>query len=190
MDIIRSHHPLVGIACLLVLSLSCSPCGWLSRPDSDWPSRPLQITEEASQSLEDKLEGSWDSQGDGDFLLQVTDQELTSYLNLRLLGSADLPLKEPRIWFTRGKIYASGRLSVKPLPFDAQARIISDMDIVDGALQLSIERASYGQIPIPNSIVQSLETRANGILARVQIGIEVLELDISESEILIIAAAD
>jgi len=187
-DKTHARHMLFGIAGLLLLSMSCSPCGWLSESHTDWPSRPIEITEDAAQSLADKLEGSWDSQGNGGFLLQITDQELTSYLNLRLLDSSDLPLQDPHIWFTRGNIYASGQLSIDQLPFDTNATIVSGVGIVNGTLQLSIEQASFGQIPIPNGLVSSLESRVNGALAQAQAGLQIIELEILETEILLVAA--
>jgi hypothetical protein len=145
------------------------------------------VSEQAAQSLADKIQGSWDSQGDGNFMLQATDQEVTSFLSLRLLDSQDLPLRDPQIWFTRGQVYASGELHVDRLPLAPRANIILAGEIDNGLLQLSVAQASFGQIPIPRGLVDSLESRLNGALAQAQVGIEVLELEILEAEAILVA---
>jgi len=173
---------------LLWSVLACGPCRWLSRSGPKLPDRPIEITEEAAQRFQEKLQGAWETQGEGQFRLQFTDQELTSYVNLKLKEAADVPLVEPRIWFTRGKIYVGGELSSEELPLSGQAVIVASAQVVDEQIRISIDQASIGRVPIPRAFLDSLSETVNSGLAQAQLGIKVQRLEILEGEAIIIAS--
>ncbi len=188
----KGFHPRLPLLSLALLwtMLACSPCGWLSRSGANLPDRPIEITEDAAQRFEEKLHGAWESQGEGQFRLQFTDQELTSYINLKLNAATNLPLSEPRVWLTRGKIYVSGELSSEELPLSGQAMIVTTAQVVDERVRLSIDQASIGRVPIPRAFLESLEGTVNSGLAQAQLGIKVQRLEILEGEAIIIASRD
>ena len=186
---LEKRHPRLLLLCFALLwaILACSPCGWLSLPGIKLPDRPIEITEEAAQCFREKLQGAWESQGKGQFRLQFTDQELTSYINLKLKVASDVPLAEPRIWFTRGKIYVSGELSSEELPLSGRAVIVASAQVADEQIRISIDQASIGRVPIPRAFLDSLSDTVNGGLAQAQLDIKVQRLEILEGEAIIIA---
>jgi len=180
---------LLCLTCLVPM-LACSPCGWLSRADISLPDRPLQISQEAAQGLEDKLHGAWDSQSEGQFRLHVTDDELTSYLNMKMKDRESIPLSEPRVWFTRGRIYVAGELSSNDLPLSGQAAFVVSAQVVDARVKLHVEQASIGRVPIPKAVTSSLEETLNSALVQAQLHVKVLQLEILEGEAILVAAPD
>ena len=178
---------LICLACLVPM-LACSPCGWLSRASISLPDRPLHISQEAVQALEDKLQGAWESRGEGQFRLHVTDDELTSYLNMKMTNHESLPLSEPRIWLSRGRIYATGELRSEDLPLSGQAAFVISAQVVDDQVKLHVEQASLGRIPIPRAFTSSLEDTVNRSLAQAQLHVKALQLEILEGEAILVAA--
>ena len=185
----RPYPRLLLLCCaFLWATLACSPCAWLSRSSVKLPDRSIEITEEAAQRFREKLQGAWENQGEGQFRLQLTDQELTSYVNLKIKDSTDIPLTQPYIWFSRGKIYVSGELSNAGLPLSGQAAIVASAQVADEQLRISIDQASIGRVPIPRAFLNSLQNTVNGGLAQAQLGLKVQRLEILEGEAIIIAS--
>jgi len=183
----RRRLLLISLSCFMLL-VACSPCGWLSRASISLPQRPLQISQEAAQGLEDKLQGAWDSRSEGQFRLQVTDDEITSYLNMQMKNQESFPLSEPRVWLTQGRIYATGELSSKDLPLSGQATFVIAAQVVDDRVKLHIEQANIGRVPIPKAFTSSLEETVNSTLAQAQLHIKILQLEILEGEVILVAA--
>ena len=174
----------------LALVLACSPCGWLSQARITLPDRPLQVSQEAAQRLEDKLQGAWDHQNEGQFRLHVTDDELTSYLNTKMKDQKSIPLSEARVWLTRGRIYVAGELRSDDLPLSGQAAFVISARVVDDQVKLHVEQASLGPVPIPQALTASVEETINGALAQAQLHVRILELEILEGEAILVAAPD
>ena len=136
---------------LLLLTLALAACALpgTSMPD-DGP--PVAISEEAAASLEQKVQALATS---GSATLTVTQEEISSYLALRLL-SEDMPLRQPQIYFRdggqmviRGDIEFQGRS--QPL------RIEATPTLADGKLDLAVSSARVGPLPLPTSIIDQIE---------------------------------
>jgi hypothetical protein len=187
----RTHrHLLLASVVVLwtILGCTCSPCAWLLASDVNAPSRSLDVTEDAASSFEEKLKGAWEDQGKDQFRLQFTDEELTSYVNMRLQDAGTIPLTDPRVWLTRGKMYVGGKLTMPDLPLSGQAVIVASASLLDEKVQISFEQASIGRIPIPSALLSSIEDTVNGALSQAQLSLRILQLEILEGEAIIIAA--
>lgn len=191
MDRLLYHrHPIIiGVfAILLLLAASaCGPCASLSGFRVSLPDRPLEVTEDAAARFQEKLSGGWEAQETGQFRMQFTDQELTSYLNLRLVDSGFIPLTDPCVWLTRGHIYVSGDIAGGGLPIGTRVSLVLSPRLSDGAAQLSVERASIGPAPVPRAILEALEETINSSLQRAQLGTRIERLQILEGEAIVIA---
>lgn len=178
---------LLSLALLWAL-LACGPCGWLPRPaPSEWPERSIEIREEAAQRFQEKIQEALNKQENSQFRLQFTDQELTSYINLKLEEARALPLAEPRIWFTRGKVYVSGEVSSEEWPLKGQAKIVASAKVEDGRIRIRFDQASIGRISIPRPALDTLSDTINDSLAQVQLGFKIQLMEILEGEAIIIA---
>jgi len=185
----RSHLTVFAIL-VLTAATACSPCALLSGARVALPDRPIEISEEAALRFQEKLNSGWEAQEKGQFRMQFTDQELTSYLNFQLVDTSFIPLTEPRIWLTRGQIYVSGNLAAGRLPISARVALVLTPEVSDGLAQLSVERASIGPAPVPRSLLDTLEETMNAGLMRAQLGTQIERLQILEGEAIVIAGAE
>jgi hypothetical protein len=187
----RNRSRLAVLAILvLTAATACGPCASLSGFRVALPDRPIEISEDAAQRFQEKIIGGWEARETGQFRLQFTDQELTSYLNLRLGDMRFIPLSEPRIWLTRGDIYVSGNLKAGSLPISGRVGLVLSPQVLDGVAQLSVERASIGPAPIPRAILETLEETMNTSLRQAQMNVHIERLQILEGEAIVIAGAE
>lgn len=136
---------------LLLLTLALAAC---TLPSSAMPDDgpPVAISEEAAASLEQKVQGLATS---GSATLTVTQEEISSYLALRLL-SADMPLRQPQVYFKEG-----GQMVIRGnIEFQERSqplRIEATPTLVDGKLNLAVSSARVGPLPLPTSIIDQIE---------------------------------
>lgn len=182
----RLHRMFVALV-LLVASAACSPCASLSSYRVVLPDRPIEISQEAAQRFQAKLTGGWEPQEQGQFRLQFTDIELTSFLNYQLKGTGFVPLSEPRVWLTRGDIYVSGALAAGELPVKGQVSLVLSPRLTDGIAELQVEKASIGPAPIPRAVLRRLEETINASLRQAQLDTEIERVQILEGEAVVVA---
>jgi uncharacterized protein YpmS len=111
----------------------------------------------------------------------MTDQELTSLLATELTRYDDSPIVDPQIWFTKGKIYVTGRL-VNVLPVEAPIYLVASARVVDRKVVIEIEDASAGTIPLPASALEMLSQSISETVEEVQLGVDITALEILEGE--------
>ncbi len=148
---------------ILALTLSMTGC---SKTKVDVPDREVPISQEAADRLEKKLTHLDFSSGQA--TLTVTESEITSYINLKLLDE-DVPIEHPTIWFEKGKVYVTGKLRKDTLPVGGDAALIVDLSVQDGDLHIRVEKAVIGGIPVPGKVLDKLTDLANEY-ASAQIG--------------------
>lgn len=165
----------------VLLTITGTAC---STPQVDLPKRDVPITEEAAKSLEEKI-ASLKAAPNGDIKIQVTESEVTSYINLRLVQK-NLPLQKPTIWFSAGKVYLKGRLEAEGIPVKGDAILVVTLSVQDGRIHLQVEKAIIGRVPVPQSVLTRLSTLANEHLTTLTGPIPVKELQILEGEAILI----
>lgn len=155
------------------------------------PTPTITISEEAAERLEQKLQQAWGSEEDHKVLLRVTDEEITSYLNLRLQEqTADIPIQEPRVRFADGKVYLSGKVQLESPPISGQGVVVATPIVVDGRVQVEINRAAVGPIPIPRPFLQEITRLINDTLAEATSHVKVQRIEISQGELVIEASRE
>lgn len=165
------------------LVLACAPCGLLSGQPST-PSRPIATSTAAAQRLETQL-GEALAEDKGEFTLRLTNEEATSYLALKLEeAGGEAPISDLRVWFTPGKIHITGDFSGL-VPIQAYVAIVASAEILDGELQITIEKASAGSIPLPAAVLTSLSQTINETFQESQIGFQIIDVEIGEGEMII-----
>ena len=144
-----------------------------SMPD-DGPA--IQISEEAAQSLEQKVIEAATTTGTS--TVSATQEEVTSYLALRLDQLAqeqglENPWQNPQVYFKEnGQIVLRGDIEYEG--YMQPIRLVAQPNAVDGSLQVDIIEGRLGPIPVPDSILsQAEEQLAQAILA----GQEYAQLD-------------
>ncbi len=172
------------VTIFLLLSLIAITGTACTTPQVDLPKRSVPITEQAAKSLEEKI-ASLKAAPNGDIKLRVTESEVTSYINLRLVQE-DLPVQKPTIWFSAGKVYLKGRLEAEGVPVKGDAILVVTLSVQQGRIHLQVEEAVIGRVPVPQSILTRLSTLATEHLTTLTGPIPVKELQILEGEAIIV----
>jgi len=167
----------------LLLGLACGPCNLLS-DQVPTPPRPIVVSTESAAQLESRIQQNLGGEPGGQFILRMTDEEVTSLVATKLAHYDESPVTEPQIWFTKGKIYGTGRL-VNVVPVETPFYIVASTRIVDGQVEVVIEDVEAGALPIPESVVDTLSQSMNETLQEMQLDVEVTAIEILEGEIVV-----
>lgn len=129
---------------------------------------PIAVSEEAAASLEQKaIEVAGTS---GPSTITVTQEELTSYLALRIdplaaENGVENPWRNPQVYFKGdGSIILRGDIE-----FEGQSqpiRVVAKPTATDGTLNVDIVEGRIGPVPVPTGILDQVEDQlAQAILA-------------------------
>jgi hypothetical protein len=114
----------------------------------------------------------------------MTDAEVTSWLASELAAYDEPPVTEPQVWFTKGKIYGSGRVS-NFLPFESDFYVVASARIMDGKVNVEIEEVSAGAVPLPDSALATISQSVSETVEELQLGVQVTALEILEGEAIV-----
>ena len=111
----------------------------------------------------------------------MTDAELTSLLGAKLAQYDESPVENLVVWFTKGKLYATGRLG-NVVPISANMYVIASPRIQDGRIVIEIEKLSAGSVPIPGFVLDAVTRSLNETINETQLDVEITALEILEGE--------
>ena len=180
------HRPRrIGLVLLLVMALSmaCGPCNLLSG-NLPTPPRPIDVSSEAAEDLEADLHSAANAASGAPVILRATDGEVTSLIAAELAKIDEAPVTDLQVWFTRGKINATGRL-INVLPIQTAFYLEALATLSDGSLRVEIEQISAGVVPIPRSVLGTFSQTINETVDELQLDFEVTDLEILEGEIIV-----
>lgn len=167
----------------LLLGLACGPCNLL-QAEKPTPPHPIAISTESAGQLEARIQQNLTGEAGQQFILRMNDSEVTSLVATKLAQYDESPVKEPQIWFTRGKIYGTGKL-VNILPVETDFYIIATARIEDGKVVVVMEKTSAGAVPIPSSMLDTISQSINETVEEAQLEVEITALEILEGEIIL-----
>lgn len=165
------------------VSMACGPCNLLSS-NLPTPPRQLSVSPEAAERLEASLQSAANAARGAPIILRASDDEVTSLIASHLAKIDEAPVSGLQVWFTRGKINATGQL-INVLPVRANFYLEALATLNDNALQIEIERISAGAIPIPRTILDSFSRTINETVDELQLDFEVTDLEILEGEVIL-----
>ncbi len=168
---------------LVLLSLACGPCNLLSNP-APTPPHPIVVSTESAEQLESRLGENLRGAPGQQFILRVTDAELTSLLAAKLAEYDEPPVSNPQVWFTKGKIYGSGRVT-NLLPIESDFFVVASARIEDGRVIVEIEEVTAGAVPIPAGALETLSKSVSQTVDELQLGVDVTALEILEGEAIV-----
>ncbi|NIV28594.1 MAG: hypothetical protein GWN58_03480, partial [Anaerolineae bacterium] len=96
----------------------------------------------------------------------------------------EAPVSQPQIWFTRGKIYGTGRL-VNVLPLETGFYVVAMARIEDDRVVVAIEESSAGALPIPDGVLSTISQSINETVDELQLDVTVTALEVLEGEIIV-----
>jgi len=148
------------------------------------PGGPVEISPEAAQRVEAKLVEALTLNPNDQFILRFTDEEVTSYLALKLEETTEPPITDPQIRFTKGKMYVSGKLT-NIGPVQVRVMIVAAPRVTDDQLVIDIESVYLGPVPVPNTLLDSLSQTIDKALEEAQVKLKITQVEVFESEIVI-----
>ncbi len=144
------------IVASLLAALTLGGCA-APGPALDAPGRAIYTSQRAADGLDARLQRLTASAGASH--VRITEEELNSYLDARLTGA---PLRETRVWFTRGWVYVSARLLVLG---DHRLESWLELSQEQGQLRARLSGARLDGRPLPAFAVFSLRAAVNAALA-------------------------
>jgi hypothetical protein len=171
------------ISVLLMMILACGPCSLFSA-SVPTPPRPISVSTESAAQLESRINQNLGGEPGQQFIMRMTDSEITSLVATKLAASGESPVADPQIWFTKGKIFGTGRL-VNVLPIETNFFVVASARIQDDQVVIAIEESSAGAFPIPNRVLATISQSINETVDELQLDLSVNALEILEGEAII-----
>jgi hypothetical protein len=165
---------------VMLLILACGPCNLLSG-EMPTPPHPIAVSTESAAQLESRIQQNLGGEEGQQFILRMTDAEVTSLLAAELAELDGSPVTNLQVWFTKGQIYGTGRL-VNILPLEADFYVVAKARIQDGKVVIGIAEISAGALPVPDSVLDTISQSMNETVDELQLGVDVTALEILEGE--------
>ncbi len=179
----KGHTILPGLLLVLVtITMACMP--GTASPTAELPGGPVQISDEAARRLENKVTQALQQGPSSQFNLTITDEELTSWVALRVATDSESMIADPQIRFTQGKVFAAVTV-VGVLPVKLRTTLVSSVTVVDDRVQFEIQKSSAGPLPVPGFILEALSQTINATLLEAQLDVQINQIEILESKIII-----
>jgi len=162
--------------------LACAPGsnrGTIPSP----PEGQITVSQEAADRLKENFNREMQEASTGEeFRLFISNEEITSLVTLSLQDTGSIPLSNPQVWSTAGRIYITGTFS--PVwPFNFRSLIVATAVVRDGQVEVEVEKAQMGPFPFPQRALQSASESINETMVEMQLDLQVTTLEILEGEL-------
>jgi hypothetical protein len=163
-----SRFSIVGFVIAIVLWQISSCCCCLGGATSP-PVTPVAPSVELAQAMRDRIMQVKSTPGP--FTLEVTDQELTSYIiGLLQSGAGEFPARDMQIAFSDGYVDIWATF-IDVAPTDIPAYIRATVTAQDGHLVFQIREANAGPFPVPGAMRESIAQSLSETLAELELGL-------------------
>lgn len=170
-----------GLSLLLALTiLACTTAAPITLPG-----HPVEVSSEAAHRVEAKLVTALQENPNNQFILRLTDEEVTSYTTYSLEETPDPPITDPQVRFTKGKVYVAGKLT-NVSPMQVEALIVAVPRVIEGQLMVEIESVHLGPLPVPDTLLDSLSETIDNALTEAQVNLKIIQVEVFENEIVIV----
>jgi hypothetical protein len=183
--VLQSYLSKKLISPILLLAVTLLACG-SSQPELSPPGGPIPVSQEAADRLKENFyQALQEATADHEAQLRVTNEGATSLFATELTETGRIPLSNPQIWFTSGRIYITG--GVQPLgPFEFDSLIVATAVVESGQLVVNVQEAQMGMFDFPDAILASMTDTVNETLASLLIDLDITRLEILEGEMFVL----
>lgn len=146
------RRALFTLSALAYASLACSI--FLGGPS--YPDPAVPISTEAAVGLESAFQHALESGAQtGTLSVELTESELTSYLQSKLAEQVDPPITQPQVTLRDGalQIFGIARTGIFVANVSLTAQFSVDQN---GQPQINVTRAEYGPFPAPSELTDAL----------------------------------
>jgi len=182
-----TYKRLVFVLSVLVLTgLACGLGG--QDPTPGPPGGSIPVNQEAADQLKQNFnQALQEATGTREASLRITNEEITSLVTQELSETGRIPLNNPQVWFTSGRIYISGQVNaIGPVNFNSL--IIATAVVEEGRMVVKVEEAKMGPFAFSESMIESITQTVNETLAGllVDADLEITRIEILEGEMFVI----
>lgn len=172
------------IAVLILTGLACGLDG--DGEQIGPPGGSIPISQEATDRLKQNFnQALQEASSTHESQLRVTSEEITSLVAIELTQTGQIPLNDPQIWFTAGRIYITGKVKGFGF-FTFNSLIVATAVVDDGGLVVEVQEAQMGPFDFPDNLLASITDTVNETLAGILIDLEITRLEILEGEMFVI----
>ncbi|MBI2758159.1 MAG: LmeA family phospholipid-binding protein [Chloroflexi bacterium] len=138
----------IALSTLAFASLACSI--FIGGPS--YPDTPIPISTEAAQNLQDQAKQAIaDGAQTGTVTLQITENQLTSYLAFKLDSQANPLITDPQVQLRDGRMKVFGK--AERGIFNANISIAMNISVDEqGKPKIEITQADFGPLPTPQGL--------------------------------------
>lgn len=141
---------------LLSIGLACS----LPLRGTQPPSTAIMASGEAAAELESNVATAVAQlEQTGSASLTISENQLTSYLAVKLASQPDSPIQNAQIRLGNGSIQLTGQMSLSSLSTDLSLTMQPYID--QGNLQVTIQEGQIGSLPLPEATLKTLTQTIN-----------------------------
>lgn len=175
---------------LLALALAGLACD-LAVGGPTPPGSPIPVSTEAAGQLTELWKNAIASAGGGDVSVIVTEEQITSYLDLKLSQQTDPPLKNVQVYLRDSKIQIYGTAKAGTISTTALVSLAVTIT-PEGNAQFSVEKADFGPVPVPKELLTKLSSALNealtGQIGSLATGIKIKSVLIADGNMGIVGA--
>jgi hypothetical protein len=181
-----SKRSTIIVSLLLLTSLACSfdnRTGGIGPPSGAIP-----VSDEAPERLKQNFyQALQEATSNHEAQLRVTNEEITSLVAQELSQTGRIPVNDPQIWFTAGKIYMTSNVQVFG-PFKLDSVIVASAVVNKGRMVVNVQEALMGPFDFPDQLLESTTQTINETLAGILIDadLEITRLEILEGEMFVL----
>ena len=173
-----------------LLALTGLACGLSSQQDevTGPPGGSIPVSQEAADRLKQNFyQALQEASGTHEARLRITNEEITSLVANELASTGQIPLANPQVWFTSGRIYITGQVdTIGPVNFNSL--IVATAVVEEGRMVVRVEEAHMGPFDFPQTLVESMTQTVNEVLTGVIVDadLDITRLEILEGEMFVV----
>jgi hypothetical protein len=170
---------LVAVVAIVQASSCCCCLGGAVTPEMT----PFPISKDLAYQMRERLNQT-KAQG-GPFAVEISDQELTSYIVMLLQsGAGEFPARDMQIQFNDGYIEIWATF-VEVAPTDVPVFVQARVEAVDGQLDIRLDQAHAYSVPVPGAMRELLAQILSETLAELEQGLEIRHVKVSPGRMLL-----
>jgi hypothetical protein len=178
---------LIVFSFLMLIGLACS-LGGPSNEELTPPGGEITVSDEAADRLKQNFyQAIQEASSAREASLRITNEEITSLVASQLTRTGQVPIDNPQVWFTSGRIFITGQVnSVGPASLDTV--IVATALVDQGRLVVKVEEGQMGPFDLPDTLIESITQTVNEALAGllVDANLEITRLEILEGEMFVV----
>lgn len=169
------------ISTFLFVSLACNV--FVGGPE--YPAQTIPVSDEEVQNMQTQIEEAIQAGAEtGVVTLQISENQLTSFIAQKLHGQTDPPFTEPQILLRNGQMQMYGKITQGMFSANILITMNVGIDETTGLPKIEIASADFGPFPAPegmNAAISALISEAfTGSLGPVATGFRLERITISD----------